>query len=31
MASNPAIGPLYSNFNLWVDKIKKAFEPVKEL
>lgn len=27
MASNPALGPLYSNFNLWVNKIKKAFEP----
>lgn len=30
MASNPALGPLYSNFNLWVEKIKKAFEPVKK-
>jgi hypothetical protein len=27
MAANPALGPLYSNFNLWLDKIKKAFAP----
>jgi hypothetical protein len=30
MASNPALGPLYSNFNLWVEKIKKAFDPAAE-
>ncbi len=28
MAGNPAHGPLYSNFNLWVEKIKKAFAPM---
>jgi glycolate oxidase len=27
MAANPAHGPLYCNFNLWVEKIRKAFTP----